>query len=38
MKSAVRDVLKRHPLVGTMRAGEGNEGGDGVTMVKLVSS
>ena len=38
MKSAVRDVLKRHPLVGTMRAGEGNEGGDGVTVVKLVSS
>ncbi|MCW5842617.1 MAG: endonuclease MutS2 [Caldilinea sp.] len=38
MKSAVRDVLKRHPLVGSMRAGEGNEGGDGVTMVKLVSS
>jgi DNA mismatch repair protein MutS2 len=38
MKSAVRDALKRHPLVGTMRAGEGNEGGDGVTMVKLVNS
>ena len=38
MKSAVRDVLKRHPLVGSTRAGEGNEGGDGVTMVKLVGS
>jgi len=38
MKTAVRDALKRHPLVGTMRAGEGNEGGDGVTMVKLVNS
>jgi DNA mismatch repair protein MutS2 len=38
MKSAVRDVLKHHPLVNTMRAGEGNEGGDGVTMVKLVNS
>jgi len=38
MKSAVRDALKRHPLVGSMRAGEGNEGGDGVTMVKLVNS
>ena len=38
MKSAVRDALKRHPLVGTLRAGEGNEGGDGVTMVKLVNS
>lgn len=38
MKSAVRDTLKRHPLVGTMRSGDAGEGGDGVTMVKLVSS
>ena len=38
MKSAVRDALKRHPLVGTLRSGEGNEGGDGVTMVKLVNA
>ncbi len=38
MKSAVRDALKRHPLVGTMRSGDAGEGGDGVTMVKLVSS
>ncbi len=38
MKSAVRDALRRHPLVGTTRAGESNEGGDGVTVVKLVST
>jgi DNA mismatch repair protein MutS2 len=38
MKSAVRDALNRHPLVGTMRSGDAGEGGDGVTMVKLVSS
>ncbi|MFO7634135.1 MAG: endonuclease MutS2 [Caldilinea sp.] len=38
MKAAVRDALKRHPLVGTMRSGDAGEGGDGVTMVKLVSS
>lgn len=38
MKSAVRDTLKRHPLVGTMRSGDAGEGGDGVTMVKLVNS
>ena len=38
MKSAVRDTLKRHPLVGTMRSGDTGEGGDGVTMVKLVNS
>ncbi|MEJ5248997.1 MAG: endonuclease MutS2 [Caldilinea sp.] len=38
MKSAVREALKHHPLVGAMRAGEAGEGGDGVTMVKLVNS
>lgn len=38
MKSAVREALKHHPLVGSMRAGEPGEGGDGVTMVKLVNS
>jgi DNA mismatch repair protein MutS2 len=38
MRSAVRDALKGHPLVGSMRSGEGNEGGDGVTVVKLVSA
>jgi DNA mismatch repair protein MutS2 len=38
MRAAVRDALKRHPLVGTMRSGEANEGGDGVTVVKLVGA
>lgn len=38
MRSAVREVLAAHPLVGTSRPGEGNEGGDGVTVVKLVQS
>ena len=38
MRNAVRDVLAAHPLVGTSRTGEGNEGGDGVTIVKLVQS
>lgn len=38
MRSAVRDVLRSHPLVANMRSGEGNEGGDGVTVVKLVSA
>ena len=38
MRAAVRDVLKNHPLVGTVRSGEPNEGGDGVTVVKLVNS
>jgi DNA mismatch repair protein MutS2 len=38
MRSAVRDVLRGHPLVAQMRSGEANEGGDGVTVVKLVSA
>ncbi|MBW7885237.1 MAG: endonuclease MutS2 [Caldilineaceae bacterium] len=38
MRSAIREVLKRHPLVGSMRSGEANEGGDGVTVVKLVGA
>jgi len=38
MRSAVRDVLKSHPLVGSLRSGEANEGGDGVTVVKLVGA
>ncbi|MFZ4848607.1 MAG: endonuclease MutS2 [Caldilinea sp.] len=38
MKSAVRDLLKRHPLIATVRSGDAGEGGDGVTMVKLVSA
>lgn len=38
MRNAVREVLAAHPLVGTSRPGEGNEGGDGVTVAKLVQS
>ncbi len=38
MKTAIRDALRRHPLVGPTRAGEANEGGDGVTVVKLVTA
>ena len=38
MRTAVRDVLRGHPLVANMRSGEANEGGDGVTVVKLVSA
>jgi DNA mismatch repair protein MutS2 len=38
MRSAVRDILAAHPLVGTSRPGEMNEGGDGVTVVKLMQS
>jgi DNA mismatch repair protein MutS2 len=37
MRNAVRDALRRHPLVSTTRSGEANEGSDGVTVVKLVS-
>jgi len=36
MRSAVRDRLNGHPLVGSTRPGEANEGGDGVTVIKLV--
>ncbi len=38
MRSAVRDALAAHPFVGSSRPGEGNEGGDGVTVVKLVTT
>jgi DNA mismatch repair protein MutS2 len=38
MRTAVRDALTQHPLVGSTRSGEANEGGDGVTVVKLVSA
>jgi len=36
LRQAVRDELRNHPLVGDFRAGEGNEGGEGVTVAKLV--
>lgn len=38
MRDAVRTALKQHPLVREARTGEQGEGGDGVTVAKLVSS
>ena len=38
LRQAVRDELRGHPLVGEFRAGENNEGGEGVTVAKLVQS
>ena len=38
MRTAVRDALNAHPLVGQSRPGESGEGGDGVTVVKLIQS
>jgi DNA mismatch repair protein MutS2 len=35
LRSAVRNELRKHPLVKSYREGEGNEGGDGVTVVYL---
>ena len=35
VRSIVREFLKSHPLVKSFRPGERNEGGDGVTMVRL---
>jgi DNA mismatch repair protein MutS2 len=36
LRMAVRDELRGHPLVGEFRAGENSEGGEGVTVAKLV--
>ena len=36
LRQAVRDELRGHPLVGEYRAGENSEGGEGVTVAKLV--
>ncbi len=36
LRQAVRDELRGHPLVSEFRAGESNEGGEGVTVAKLV--
>jgi DNA mismatch repair protein MutS2 len=36
LRQAVRDELRGHPFVSDFRAGENNEGGEGVTVVKLV--
>lgn len=38
MRDAVRTSLKQHPLVREARTGDLGEGGDGVTVAKLVSS
>jgi DNA mismatch repair protein MutS2 len=35
VRSIVREFIKSHPLVKSFRSGERNEGGDGVTMVRL---
>jgi DNA mismatch repair protein MutS2 len=36
LRQAVREELSRHPLVKEFRPGEMTEGGDGVTVVRLV--
>lgn len=36
LRRAVREVLAQHPLVAEMRPGEYNEGGDGVTVARLI--
>ncbi len=38
LRDAVRDLLRRHPVVAEFRNGEAGEGGDGVTVAKLVSN
>jgi DNA mismatch repair protein MutS2 len=35
LRDAVREAATDHPLVGSVRAGERGEGGDGVTIVDL---
>ena len=36
LRQAVREELRGHPLVGEFRTGENSEGGEGVTVAKLV--
>jgi DNA mismatch repair protein MutS2 len=36
LRRVVRDELQRHPLVGSYQAGDEGEGGEGVTVAKLV--
>lgn len=36
LRKAVRDFLKRHRAVASIRSGKANEGGDGATIVQLV--
>lgn len=38
LKQVVRERLAGHPLVQSFRNGELAEGGDGITVVKLVST
>jgi DNA mismatch repair protein MutS2 len=38
LRDAVRNLLRTHPSVAEFRNGESGEGGDGVTVAKLVSS
>lgn len=38
LRRLVREAVESHPLVASYRSGEANEGGDGVTVVRLVES
>lgn len=38
MRDAVRNILRHHPLVGESRSGEQGEGGDGVTVARLINN
>ena len=38
MRDAVRNSLRNHPLITQSRSGEQGEGGDGVTVAKLVNT
>jgi DNA mismatch repair protein MutS2 len=38
LRDAVRRLLREHPVVGEFRTGESGEGGDGVTIAKLVDN
>jgi len=37
LRKLARDLLRAHPLVASLREADAHEGGDGVTVVKLVS-
>jgi DNA mismatch repair protein MutS2 len=38
LREAVRELLRRHPAVADFRSGDPGEGGDGVTVAKLVGN
>ena len=38
LRQVVREELSGHPLITSYRPGEGNEGGEGVTVAKLAVS